>query len=1042
MTPRTQDTIANTAENWYEGQSQATQEATQTFFDERRDGPSTSGLVDGDVADVICILHPASRPAYHVATHTAIHNRQLYLKSFNAGLVGNGTQLSPETLEADDESFPAPTRKPSGDIVLRFSADVKSPACGFCFGRKPDLCDVVLDESNSHKRISNVHFRIFLNPSGVLMLEDLSTNGSMVDQVPVGGKREAIVNGQKTKVMRAHPWRVLDSGSVIEVCVEPDLEYIKFVVRLPSREAAEEDWIDNFHSYMENQQAADTRRLMALRGPRGVGGDGAIAPAPVIPAYYTALADPPCLRSDYGMAWSGGHKYKCTGVLGKGAFATVYLIATRLNGELFAAKELEKRRFMRNGVLDKKLDSELQIMQRIHHPNVVQFFDTQETEKHLYIMMEYVPYGDLTHYLKEPEHLTLTEDLGRTMTMQILSALSHLHEEGITHRDIKPDNILIASEEPFIVKLTDFGLSKSVNNEETFLRTFCGTLLYCAPEVFPFYDTGAVKQKKRQRGSVPRSYSELVDLWSYAAVLWHVLCGEPPFEGIMDSTGRAMFNNIMDSKLNPTALLRHGISQTCIDLLAKLLTIDPAQRPSISQCFEHAWLVGTPIVPGSRHDTTLASIDEEDEEPDCSQLSLVDRNTPSRGKASSSDLGSQPQTKRQKADHTRQVRNAPPLPSSPAPSPFRATLDGAYDDTSPRPKKVNPAVLKSSGVFGIPPPPQVDENMYDDETLVHSDTRPAEESETSSSGEIVDWPVPPTVGGAEKLVRDESVGELVTSMVRDMNMASSPDSAIGSVSYTMVSHPETDVTLTSKGQSRDGLPESQNKTPKSQQQFRRQIELPVSASFFYDPYDPQTHTVEYASKISGIDFAAQSLDHNKENNKKTNSSFLATFIKPQPVLGKLISTADSFASVSLHISSRVTTWGRMPTCTNVYPNGHDTRIPKLALELMFHAPGIDKVERDGGDWTKLDDLELLVRTGSSKGILVNGVVLPDRDNKGRKCFGRLYTGDEVCVSRSAPGGSRTQGESLKFKCEFHVGKSKKERRSRSSKFFVETQENE
>ena len=109
-------------------------------------------------------------------------------------------------------------------------------------------------------------------------------------------------------------------------------------------------------------------------------------------------------------------------------------------------------------------------------------------DKYLYIVMEFAACDNMAPYIL-PSNL-LGEPILRSVTKQLLHALNYIHSNGVVHRDIKPENLLVSSREPFIVKLSDFGLSKMINSndDQAVLTTFCGTMLYCAPEVYPGYE--------------------------------------------------------------------------------------------------------------------------------------------------------------------------------------------------------------------------------------------------------------------------------------------------------------------------------------------------------------------------------------------------------------------------------------------------------------------------------------------------------------------------------------------------------------------------
>lgn len=279
----------------------------------------------------------------------------------------------------------------------------------------------------------------------------------------------------------------------------------------------------------------------------------------------------------------------------------------------------------------------------------MKYVDHHESNNYLYIIMEYVPHGDLSSWTRAGA--SMPEFISKHVARQILEAVDYLHKRGITHRDLKPDNILMESDTPYVFKLSDFGLSKIVDNDETFLKTFCGTMMYCAPEVYPGYTRvkaalpfkrshtnakyvliwvhgGHAVLTHRNRYDHTFPYQHSVDIWGLGAVLYHLLSGHPPFTARHDPQGQDMLMTVMHTPVNWEPLRMVGVSERGVEFLSRMLVTEASERASDEELLEHQWfreaegpadaadlVLSDPAERLNAHASQLSIGDEEDDRP-------------------------------------------------------------------------------------------------------------------------------------------------------------------------------------------------------------------------------------------------------------------------------------------------------------------------------------------------------------------------------------------------------------------------------------------
>eukprot|EP00775_Hariotina_reticulata_P005113 gene5113-5353_t len=257
-------------------------------------------------------------------------------------------------------------------------------------------------------------------------------------------------------------------------------------------------------------------------------------------------------------------------ILGAGQFGTTRLAVHKASGKHFACKSILKSRLSTMPNMSAAVRKELQIMHHVAgHPNVVNLKEAYEDHLYVHLIMELCTGGDLVERIMAKGQYT--EKDAAKVTRKMLKVVAFCHEMGVMHRDLKPDNFLLADPaEEAELKAADFGLSCFIKPGEE-LKDVCGTVYYIAPEML-----------------LQSGYDEKADVWAIGVILYILLCGHPPFEAVEDDD---VFRLIVENgKPDFSHYVWDGISGPAKDAVQQMMTYEPKQRPTAAQMLQHEWV--------------------------------------------------------------------------------------------------------------------------------------------------------------------------------------------------------------------------------------------------------------------------------------------------------------------------------------------------------------------------------------------------------------------------------------------------------------------
>ncbi|KAI4288913.1 MAG: hypothetical protein L6R35_001824 [Caloplaca aegaea] len=476
-----------------------------------------------DERAVFLTLTPSDNRGLGADAFRLLHNHSRYLKpSPLRGDDGSSREATP--FNPSPEEDPLINLEEFHRIQLKFDQESKVKG-RISFGSDPDRCDVLLTPKKGHYGTSGLHFYITFDDQQRPVVKDVSTNGLFV----------SYGSQAKDEPRNNFQWIIFPNFKEITVRLGTK-KGPSFDMRLPT----------HYQTHLDEYKNKAKRFMAgAPRDPLQAFNDLALRSAD------TSLALSEALSSTRRPVYL---KFK---ELGKGSYGRVYMAVNASTGFEYAVKEFFHGKG-RNEVIE--------IMRGLRHEHIVGFVDFQK-ERNPLLVMEYLPLGNL-EMQHQSSHIVDTDMM--LIFRQCLGALDYLHSRDITHRGLKPQNILVLSRSPIGIKLADFGMAQDKSD----LETFCGSAEYAAPEIFQ-----------------GRRYTNTVDVWSLAVLVIEFIYGLPRHKqpepmGELRLWGHA-WCDILIAKANDED------SDILIDFLTgHMLRWDPEERLPAAECLVRAAEIG------------------------------------------------------------------------------------------------------------------------------------------------------------------------------------------------------------------------------------------------------------------------------------------------------------------------------------------------------------------------------------------------------------------------------------------------------------------